>query len=164
MSCWSATPAQWVGEARNGKTVPLNLAYGGSMALADEKYVRLTTFRRSGEAVPTPVWFVALDDGRFGFYTSSTSGKVKRLNHTPTVTVQASDSRGNPKAGAPEHAGSAEVVSGGPLFDEVKRKIQAKHPVMRHITKVLAKIGGIIKRKSQPYADRAVVVRLDTAD
>ena len=77
--------------------------------------------------------------------------------------MQASDSRGKPKAGAPEHAGSAEVVSSGPLFDEVTRKIQAKHPVMRHITKVLAKLGGIVKRKRQPYADRAVIVRLDAA-
>ena len=134
------------------------------MALADEKYVRLTTFRRSGEAVPTPVWLVPLDDGRYGFYTSSASGKVKRLAHTPTVTVQASDSRGKPKAGAPEHAGSAEVVRSGPLLDEVTRKIRAKYPVMRHITKVLARLGGIVKRRRQPYADRAVIVRLDAAD
>lgn len=131
------------------------------MPLADETYVRFTTFRRNGEAVPTPVWWVPLDDGRYGFSTSSASGKAKRLAHTPTVTVQASDSRGNPKAGAPEYAGTAEVLSSGPVFEEIKTKIAAKHKYVRHVTKALAFLGGLIKRKRQPYADRAIAVRLD---
>jgi len=133
------------------------------MALADEKYVRLTTFRRSGEAVGTPVWWVPLDDGRYGFWTSSASGKVKRLAHTPTVTVQASDGRGKPKDGAPEYAGTAEVLSSGPVFDEVKRKIAAKHGMMRHLTKALATIAGWVKRTRQPYGDRVIAIRLDDA-
>ena len=32
------------------------------MTLSDEKYVLLTTFRKDGTAVPTPVWIVGLDD------------------------------------------------------------------------------------------------------
>lgn len=130
------------------------------MTLTDETYVRFTSFRRNGEPVATPVWWVPLADGRYGFYTSSTSGKVKRLGHTPTVTVQASDARGRPKEGAAELSGTAEVVSSGPLFDEVKGKINAKHKYFRHVTKALAKLGGLIKRKRQPYADRVIVVDL----
>ena len=45
------------------------------MALADEKYILLTTFRRDGTPVPTPVWVVSLDEGKLGFWTSSGSGK-----------------------------------------------------------------------------------------
>lgn len=133
------------------------------MALADEKYVRFTTFRRRGDAVSSPVWWVPLDDGRYGFWTSSTSGKVKRLAHTPTVTVQASDGRGRPKTGAPEFAGTADVLTSGPVFDEVTRKVSAKYGVMRHITKALARIGGLIKRTSRPYGDRVIAVRIDEA-
>ena len=46
---------------------------------ADEKYVLLTTYRRDGRPVSTPVWWVDLGDGSFGFWTSSASGKAKRL-------------------------------------------------------------------------------------
>lgn len=131
------------------------------MSLADEKYVRLTTFRRSGDAVSSPVWWVPLEDGRYGFYTSSASGKIKRLAHTPTITVQASDSRGRPKPGAAEYAGTAEVLSSGPVFDEVTRKVHAKYGIMRHVTKALAAIAGFVTRRRRPYADRVIAVRID---
>jgi PPOX class probable F420-dependent enzyme len=57
------------------------------VALGDEKYMRLTTFRRDGRPVATPVWVVKLDGDRIGFWTSSGSGKAKRLAHTARVTV-----------------------------------------------------------------------------
>ena len=53
------------------------------MSIADEKYIALTTFRRDGTPVSTPVWIVALDEpGTAGFWTSSGSGKAKRIAHT----------------------------------------------------------------------------------
>ena len=57
------------------------------MSLADEKYIALTTFKRDGTPVTTPVWAAALDGGKIGFWTSSASGKAKRLAHTSKVTV-----------------------------------------------------------------------------
>ena len=70
------------------------------MALGDEKYMLLTTFKRGGAPVPSPVWVVPLDGGTVGFYTSSGSGKAKRLAHTARVTVQPSDARGRTKPGS----------------------------------------------------------------
>jgi PPOX class probable F420-dependent enzyme len=54
----------------------------------DEKCVLLTTFKRDGTGVSTPVWWVDMGDGTFGFWTSSASGKAKRLAHTSRVTVR----------------------------------------------------------------------------
>lgn len=54
--------------------------------LAREKYISLTTFRRSGDAVSTPVWF-ALDSGTMYVESGPESGKVKRIRHTPRITV-----------------------------------------------------------------------------
>ncbi|MGI8777878.1 MAG: PPOX class F420-dependent oxidoreductase [Acidimicrobiales bacterium] len=71
------------------------------MGLGDEKYLLLTTFRRNGDPVPTPVWVVALDDGDIGFWTGSGSGKVKRLAHTARVTVQPCNARGQVREGTP---------------------------------------------------------------
>lgn len=76
-------------------TLPPELA-----ALADEDFVLLTTFRRDGRPVPTPVW-VAETGGRLVMSTPSGTGKLKRLAHTPDVTLQACSRRGKPKEGAP---------------------------------------------------------------
>ena len=67
--------------------------------LDPEKYILLTTFKRDGTPVPTPVWVVPLDDGQLGLWTSSGSGKAKRLAHTSRVTIQACDARGRPRPG-----------------------------------------------------------------
>jgi uncharacterized protein len=50
------------------------------------KYLSVTTFKRDGTPVATPVWFVQ-DGGRLLIETESTSGKVKRIRHNPEVLV-----------------------------------------------------------------------------
>ena len=62
--------------------------------LASEPYLSLTTFRRNGTAVPTPVW-AAPKDGRLLVWTGAASGKVKRVRHTPAVTVAPCDRGGS---------------------------------------------------------------------
>jgi hypothetical protein len=47
-------------------------------ALTGEQYALLVTFRRSGEPVPTPVWF-GLHEGRVYVESLADAGKVKRL-------------------------------------------------------------------------------------
>ena len=61
--------------------------------LPHSTYVSLTTFRRSGAPVPTPVW-AAPDGESLVVWTRADSGKVKRLRHTPRVTVAPCDVRG----------------------------------------------------------------------
>ena len=130
------------------------------MALGDEKYLLLTTFKRDGNAVPTAVWAVPLDDGKIGFYTSSGSGKAKRLAHTAKVTVQPCDARGKVKDGTTAASGTAKLVT-GPELEGIRAKVVAKYGLMTKITKLLGTIGGFIKRKKIPYGDRGVVVTLD---
>lgn len=70
--------------------------------LAAEQYVSLTTYRRDGTAVPTPVW-AAPSGGRLLVWTGAESGKVKRLRHTPAMTVAPCD-RGGSLLGEPVSA------------------------------------------------------------
>ena len=63
--------------------------------LAGANYVVLTTFRRDGRAVPTPVHLVVSGDAGY-LRTWDVSGKAKRLRHTPRVTVAPSTMRGRP--------------------------------------------------------------------
>lgn len=72
--------------------------------LAEAKYVLLTTFRKDGRAVPTPVW-VAGDGDELVVYTAPDAGKVKRIRRDGAVRVGPCDVRGNPKGDdVPGHA------------------------------------------------------------
>ena len=82
------------------------------MAIQDEKYMLLTTYRRTGSPVSTPVWVVDLGNDEIGFWTSSESGKAKRLAHTARVTVQPSDARGRVKPGTVSQEATARLVTG----------------------------------------------------
>jgi uncharacterized protein len=69
--------------------------------LGSEKYVLLTTFRRDGRPVPTPLWVVP-DGTGLAFWTPAGTGKLKRIRNNGRVTVAACDVRGNPKGDAVE--------------------------------------------------------------
>jgi PPOX class probable F420-dependent enzyme len=127
------------------------------VALSDEKYMLLTTFRRDGTPVATPVWVVDLGDGTVGFWTSSGSGKAKRLAHTARVTVQPSDGRGRVKRGTEAIEANARVVTGSE-FDGIRERVVAKYGAMTKFTKLLNAIGGTLKRKRIPYGDIGVVI------
>jgi uncharacterized protein len=58
-------------------------------------YLLLTTFKRSGEPVPTPVMF-SNRDGKL-WLRSEPNAKVKRLRADPNVRVAGCDARGKPK-------------------------------------------------------------------
>jgi PPOX class probable F420-dependent enzyme len=130
------------------------------MGLADEKYVAFTTFKRDGTPVTTPVWVVGLEGGKLGFWTSSGSGKAKRLRNNPKVTVQPCNGRGKLTEGTTPTDGTAVTATSGPEVDEIQPKIKAKYGVMVSVTKLFNKIGALVKRKQQPYGDTGVVITL----
>ena len=82
------------------------------MAISDEKYVLLTTFRKNGLGVATPVWIVGLPDGTAGFTTEIDSGKVKRVRNNPSVTLQHCNLRGKVTEDAEVVAAKADVLVG----------------------------------------------------
>ena len=58
-------------------------------------YIRLETFKKNGQAVPTPVWFVVEDDMLF-VRSYANSGKVKRMRNNSYVKIAPSDALGKP--------------------------------------------------------------------
>jgi PPOX class probable F420-dependent enzyme len=66
------------------------------------KYALLTTFRRSGEAVPTPIWFGLDDAGRAYVRSEAEVGKVKRIRRQPRVLLTPCTYRGRPVGPAAE--------------------------------------------------------------
>jgi uncharacterized protein len=72
-----------------------------------QKYISLKTFRKSGVAVPTPVWF-AEEDGKLYVMTRSDMGKAKRIRNNPQVRVAPCTMRGT--VTGPEFAATARIL------------------------------------------------------
>ncbi|WP_026423657.1 PPOX class F420-dependent oxidoreductase [Actinokineospora inagensis] len=95
-------------------------------ALGDGKYLLVTTYRRDGTAVPTPVW-VARDGADLVAWTVRDSGKVKRIRAGCRVEVGPCDVRGRP-------LGESSTVKARLLdaadTDRVRKLIQRKYGVV----------------------------------
>jgi len=55
-------------------------------AILGQKYISLTTFRKNGVAVATPVWF-GEEANKLYVMTRSDMGKTKRIRNNPQVRV-----------------------------------------------------------------------------
>ncbi len=95
-------------------------------ALAATKYMLLTTFRRDGRAVGTPV-HVVVEADRVFFRTWDVSGKAKRLRHTPTVEVAPCSSRGRGRGPAVR---ASAVLLDGEASEQAAGLLANKHPVL----------------------------------
>ncbi|AZM57199.1 PPOX class F420-dependent oxidoreductase [Streptomyces sp. WAC 01529] len=59
------------------------------------KYLLVSSYRKDGTLVPTPVWVVP-DGDALGIWTAGDSWKVKRIRRRADVLVGPCDLRGNP--------------------------------------------------------------------
>lgn len=119
----------------------------------------LTTFRKNGAAVATPVWTVPVSDGRVGMWTGSSTGKYKRLRNNSHVTIQACTARGKPKPGAEIFDGAAEIVRAGAHYDQVQASIRAKYGWLIPVVKRISRLQGRYKR-GQPFGDTVVLISI----
>lgn len=72
-----------------------------------QRYITLATFRKSGAAVYTPIWFVE-DNDKLYFMTNSKSGKCKRIRNNPQARIAPCTIRG--KITGPEFAATVRIL------------------------------------------------------
>lgn len=106
--------------------------------IGSSKYVRLTTFRRDGTPVPTPVWFVP-EEGSLWVWTGEDAGKFKRLRHTSRVLVVACDIRGNPRGEEVEAVASLHRGQGG---HDVERKVARRYGLLFRAARLVLRVRG----------------------
>jgi len=100
-------------------------------SLVKQKYINLTTFRKNGKAVPTPVWFV-IQDNKLYVYTYGTSGKAKRIRANGKAQIAPSDWRGNPLA-AFVPARARVIPQDDPIWEKINRLYAKKYGLMYHL-------------------------------
>lgn len=98
--------------------------------VAEAKYVLLTTFRKDGTPVATPLW-AAPDGDRLLMWTVTDSYKVKRIRRNSSVTVAPCDARGNPKGEA--IAATAEVLDSA-ATERTRDVIARRYGIIGRIT------------------------------
>ena len=76
-------------------------------AIHGQSYISLTTFRKTGVGVSTPVWFGEEGDKLY-VMTRSDMGKAKRIRNNPRVRVAPCTVRG--KVTGPEFEASARIL------------------------------------------------------
>jgi uncharacterized protein len=111
----------------NEQPDPAGQPAGGYFApLGRATYVQLTTFRRNGTPVATTVHIVVDGDAAY-FRTWDTTGKAKRIRHTPEVRVARSTIRGRPLG--PAIPARARLLD-GQESEQAARMLARKHPVL----------------------------------
>jgi PPOX class probable F420-dependent enzyme len=113
-------------------------------ALADERFVSLTTFRRSGEGVATPVW-VAREGGALVVTTGAASGKVKRLRREPRATARPCDRRGRVADDVPEHELHAEIVTDPAHQEQAVGLLARKYGVEWRVLTTVERVVGLFR-------------------
>jgi PPOX class probable F420-dependent enzyme len=123
--------------------------------LGDEKFVSLTTFRRSGERVSTPVW-VGRDGEALIVTTPEASGKVKRLRNSARVEVRPCNRSGRVEDGMEPVGGVAQIVTDDGTKDRLTDIIRAKYGFEFRL--VMA-----IERLARSRQARRVILRITPA-
>ena len=116
---------------------------------ANQKYLNLESYRKSGAAVATPVWFAQNGD-EFYIYSLAEAGKVKRIRNNPRVRLMPCDLRGGPKGEWVE--ATARIIDGAEA-DRAQRLLDKKYGLLKRIGNIYS---NIMKR---PRA--AIAIRLD---
>jgi uncharacterized protein len=104
--------------------------------LGKSEYLLLTTYRKNGTPVATPVWVVGEGDVIYAWSAKDT-GKVKRLRNSGKVDIAPCDFKGNPKGDSkPAHA----QLMSDDESDHVRNLIVKKYGFMGRLTMFGSKI------------------------
>jgi hypothetical protein len=114
------------------------------------RYLSLATFRKSGVAVPTPVWFAALG-GKLYVFTNEKSGKVKRLRNSDVVRIAPCDMRG--RITGPARDTHARLVDDLAVVAEAWTALRKKYGWQMWITDAGARISGRIRERAYVEVD-----------
>jgi PPOX class probable F420-dependent enzyme len=107
--------------------------------LSDARYISLTTYKRNGEGVATPVWIAGSNDN-YRFTTGDQAWKTRRLTNNPNVTVQVSNVRGRVAPGATTYTGTGAVRSDPEAVAAAERAIAQKYGWQFKATKVVDRV------------------------
>jgi len=116
--------------------------------LYDEPFISLTTFRKNGQAVATPVWFAQdMASGILYIETDGNSGKVKRIRHTLKVTIAPCTARGITTGDVT--AGQARIVTDTAEIFRARGALHRKYGIQRQLLYSALELISLLRRNAQ---------------
>jgi PPOX class probable F420-dependent enzyme len=116
--------------------------------IASSKQISLTTYRKNGTPVSTPVWHVPEGDSLTTVSTAD-AGKIKRIRNNSRVEVTACDIRGRIRPGAQPAQGIATLLPQSET-EKARRLMESRY--------ISARIGGWFARTFHIRRPAAVAI------
>lgn len=118
--------------------------------LGGERYLSVTTFRRDGTPVATPVW-VAGTGGRLYVWTGAQTGKARRIRANPDVRLAACTARGTVTGPAVPAVAAIVPAAERP---EVWDLFLAKYRLQLRAITYAGRIRNLLRRRPQAQGER----------
>jgi PPOX class probable F420-dependent enzyme len=111
--------------------------------IGDSKYISLTTYRKDGTAVATPVWQVP-DGDRLVVVSEADAWKVRRIRNNGKVLVSVCDFRGRVAPGTPRFEATARLLD--ETGTKTARALLARKYLMSRLGNAISRILRIRRR------------------
>jgi len=125
-------------------------------SLAAHKFVLLSTFKKNGDAVATPMW-VGRDGDHLFVWTPADSWKVKRVRNNPRVRLVPCGRFGKPHKGAHSFEGTAEVITEPAVVQRLTEVMRRKYGLQFHVVTFIERL--VARGQKSRYILRIAVSR-----
>jgi PPOX class probable F420-dependent enzyme len=122
---------------------------GNLSRLADEQFISLTTFKRDGTPVSTPVW-VAGGHGRLLVHSAADTWKVKRIRRNNHVRVAPCGATG--KVHGETFEAEAAILADTSLVEELEAR---KYGLMYRLIRLFGVLSRMLRR--QPVSESVTI-------
>jgi PPOX class probable F420-dependent enzyme len=117
----------------------------GRKKLKKANYLSLATFRKSGSAVETPVWFAEEDD-IFYIFSAGNAGKIKRLRNSPHCQIAACTMNGRITGDRVEAQGR--ILTEAAAIDTALAALRRKYGWQMTLTNIMSRLSGKMDKRA----------------
>jgi uncharacterized protein len=122
-------------------------------ALFPGRFLSITSFKRDGTGIATPVWAVS-DGARLFAFTDLHSAKIWRIRRNPHVLV--APCRPDGKLRGEQLPARAEILTAPADFERVQKLLLARYKISYRVVMLFYRLGRVVRGK-QNVADAAVL-------
>jgi PPOX class probable F420-dependent enzyme len=137
---------------------PLQRPGADLKALFPGRYLSVTSFKRDGTAVATPVWFVS-DGNQLFALTDLHSAKVRRIRRNPRVMVASCRADGRVR-GEPVPA-RAEVVTATRELERVQKRLIERYKISYRLVMLIYRLGRCLRGMRSVADGAALAITVD---
>jgi uncharacterized protein len=127
-------------------------------ALFPGRYLSVTSFKRDGTGVTTPVWFVS-DGGRLFALTDLHSAKVRRMRRNPHVLI--ASCRADGKLRSEAVPARVEILTASADLDRVQELLKERYKISYRVVMLIYRVGRRIRGRRSVADGAALAITVE---